>query len=105
MPEKFSTLARRATAKDANGRLLLLVTGEETDQALKDLIMQICLQCPLNLAHFHCPFHILGSLSHTSLNSTVQGMSREACLNLFELELECRTSHAGECRRTQPPSA
>jgi hypothetical protein len=91
-------LAKRSAARNSQGDLLSLVDGGETDQELKDLVVQLALKCPQNNAHFQCPFRILGGLSYTSMNSIVQTMSRKACLSLFELERECRVSYAADCQ-------
>lgn len=98
MPIEPSVLAQRATSRGPQGELFSLVDGRETDQELKDLIVQLALKCPLGKSHFHCPFRILSGLSCDSLTGTVQTLSREACLSLFEMERECRATHADECQ-------
>lgn len=95
----FTELLERASVKDSIGEPLMLINGDESTEDLKDLILQLTQRCPLGDDHFHCPFQILSGLTPASIARTVQGLTREACLQLFEMELECRKLHPVECGR------
>jgi hypothetical protein len=70
-----------------------LITGLETDTKLRMLVMQFVAKCPAGEHHAHCPFRTLSGLSYGSLDTLLKDMSREALLELFELERECRSGN------------
>jgi hypothetical protein len=85
------------------GEPLSLLTGAETLPELKDLMLALCNACPAGKAHPHCPIRILSGLSHVAVTRLIQSMPRESCLNLFELELECR-SRNDSCHADSSPA-
>lgn len=94
-------LAEQAATKNPQGEPLSLIKGNETTEELKDLIIRLIQKCPAGKAHFQCPFRIMSSLSLDAINQTVQSLSRESCLKLFEMERECRAIYAAECQLIQ----
>lgn len=100
----LSELVQKATVKDSMGNPVMLVNGDETLEDLRDLIIQLTDKCPLGKSHFSCPFRMLSGLTPGSINRTVQSMSRESCLQLFVMELECRTAHADNCHSRSRPA-
>ena len=82
-----------------------LINGGETTEELKDLIIHLSHKCPDGKVHFQCPFHILSGLTQASIIRTVQSLSRESCLQLFEMERACRATYEGECESSRPGPA
>ena len=68
-----------------------LITGEETLEELRNMIVELSEACPSGWNQPHSPFQILSGLSYASLTNLVKNLPRESCLNLFELELESRS--------------
>lgn len=95
----FRELIERATAQGPQGELLLLINGDESTEDLKELILQLTNKCPVGKGHLNCPFQILSGLTPASIAKTVQALSRESCLQLFEMERECRMLHPEECKQ------
>jgi hypothetical protein len=87
-----SILVERAATKGPQGESLSFINGDESEADLKELIVTLTRRCPLGNTHFQCPFRILSGLSYASIIRTVQGLPHEACLQLFEMERECRAS-------------
>lgn len=81
-----SRLAARGPASEP----LPLITGQESLEELRRMVIQFSHACPAKQIHLECPFHIMGTLSHDSLASFVNSLTRQACVNLFQMELECR---------------
>jgi len=91
------SIQARLGARGPDGEPLLLITGQESLAELRQMIIEFSYACPKKQIHLECPFHILGTLSHTSLASFVNGFSREACVDLFQMERECRSLAATPC--------
>ena len=87
----------RLAARGPEGELLPLITGQESLEELRQMIIRFSHVCPAKQIHMECPFHIIGTLSHTSLAALVNGLTREACVNLFQLELDCRSKYGAPC--------
>jgi hypothetical protein len=100
-------LRERMTLRGADGKFSAIITGQESDAGLRQMVLEISLRCPLGQTHAHCPFCMLGGLSRTSLENLVYGMKREAMVFLFDAECELRneilTRPAGR-RTSKPPS-
>jgi len=95
----------RLSARGADGKLLSAVTGNETDEELRELALHFVEMCPAGQQRSErsgCPFRILNQLYHGSLKNLVNGMTRKALLGMFELEWEVRNEdvasscHPGE---------
>jgi hypothetical protein len=76
--------------KGPDGQLLSAITGEETDDELRELIFCLAERCPVGKKHPHCPFCMLGGLSLNSLRTYATSLNRRALLDLFDLERNCR---------------
>lgn len=74
-----------------------LITGQETLEELRNLIIQFSQACPAKQTHFQCPFFIIGTLSYASLTKLVNNFPREACLDLFQMEWNCRSQAMAPC--------
>ncbi len=81
----------RLAACGPQGQALSLITGQESLEQLRELIIQYAASCPANETHLVCPFHIMGTLSYSSLTTLVNRLPRQACLDLFEMEQRCRS--------------
>lgn len=68
----------------------MLITGQESLEELQRLIIQYAQHCPVGETCPTCPLHILGTLSHASLATLVNSLPQPACLDLFEMERNCR---------------
>ena len=82
-----------------------LLTGAETLEEMRKLILFLCQECPIKQDHPHCPFRIMSVLSHASRTRLVNEMPRDSCESLFELELHCRSQGEIACRPSGNPSA
>ncbi|HUC85776.1 MAG TPA: hypothetical protein VL970_11335 [Candidatus Acidoferrales bacterium] len=87
-PIDLNSLAARLLARDAEGRLLSLLTGNESEAELRALACQVVEACPVNCSQNHCPFHMLGNLYHVSSKALITSMSRSALVSLFEAEVQ-----------------
>jgi len=76
---------------------LSLISGQESLAELKDLILQVSQACRAKQTYFPCPFFITGTLSYASLTVLVNSLTRKACLDLFQMELVCRSQEVGPC--------
>ena len=103
----MKTLKERMTIPEPDGKFLSIITGQEPDAALRQMVLEFSSRCPLSQTHAHCPFCMLGSLSRTTLENLVYGMKREAMIFLFDAECELRNeilaSRTG-ARATKTPS-
>ena len=90
----------RLAARGPNGEPLTWITGQESLEELRQMIIQFSNSCPAKQTHLECPFHIMGTLSHASMTTLVESLSHESCLALFQMELECRSQINNPC---QPP--
>jgi hypothetical protein len=81
---------QRMTIPEPDGKFPSIITGQETDAALRQMVLEFSNRCPLSQTHAHCPFCMLGGLSRPSLEHLVYGMKREAMVFLFDAECELR---------------
>ena len=86
----IKSIKERMTNLGADGKFPSIITGQETDAALRQMVLEFSSRCPLSQTHAHCPFCMLGGLSRTTLESLVYGMKRDAIIFLFEAECELR---------------
>ena len=96
-------MQNRLAARGPNGEPLALITGKESLEELKSMVLQFSQACPAKQASLECPFHIMGTLSHATLTTLVESLSRETCLDLFQMELDCRSQANSPCQ--QPPKS
>src|ERR1017187_8979117 len=97
MKDLASEFRKRVAARGPQGEHLSLISGNETLEELKSLILFLCQECPAGQNHPHCPFRVMSGLSHASVTRLVKGMPRESCENLLELELNCRSQNELPC--------
>lgn len=96
MNGQWAELKRRSLAKGPKGELLSLLTGNEAEAEVRQLIInlvqdcQYSQKCPVGEAHAGCPFRAMAGLSYHSMKDMAESMSFEDCLKLFEIELACR---------------
>ena len=90
MNDLTEILQIRIAARGSGGQHLSLLTGSESLEELKRAIIHLCQACPASQNHVYCPFRILSGLSHASMTNLVNKMPMASCLNLFEMELNCR---------------
>ena len=86
----MNLLKSRMTNPGAEGKFSSIITGQETDAELRQMVLEFSNRCPLAQTHAKCPFCMLGGLSRTTLENLVYGMKREAMLFLFDAEHELR---------------
>ena len=98
------TIQNRLSTRGPGGEALSLITGQESLDELRKLIIEFSQACPAKQTHLPCPFHIMGTLSHDSLASLANNLSRESCLELFQMEQDCRSQTTAPCQ-PPPPSA
>ena len=91
MKTSAKTIQMRLAERGLQGGALSLITGKETLEKLREMIIEFSEDCPSGHNHPHCPFCIMSGLSYDSLTNLVNHMSRETCLNLFEQEWQCRS--------------
>jgi len=92
----------RLATRGPAGEFLPLITGRESLEELRQLIIELSLACPAEPCRSACPFHVMGTLSHASLTTLVNSLPRKACEDLFQMELESRSQAAAPCA-TQCP--
>jgi hypothetical protein len=90
-----------AAASRCDGRLMPVITGQESDVVLRDLAIHFAEE---SSAHSGNPFQVLSSHYRGSLKTLVQGMTRAALLSLFELEEQLRQNRvrAGAASELMP---
>lgn len=103
MKDLESELRMRFAARGPQGEHLSLLTGGESLDELKGMIILLCQECTAGQNHPHCPFRIMSGLSYVSVTRLVKGMPHESCLNLFELELNCRSQDEFTCHLSKNP--
>jgi epoxyqueuosine reductase QueG len=91
MFKHWNRIEGRLRQRDADGRFLTAVTGEESVEELREIAEQMTYFCPAAHAAVGCPFDRLSKLTDQSLHSALAHMSREDLLELFEMERECRS--------------
>jgi hypothetical protein len=85
------TIKDRLTARGPGGEPLSLLTGQETLAELRNLIIQFSRECPEGRRNPGCPFCMMSGLTDASLTNVVNRLSREACVDLFQMELDRRS--------------
>lgn len=98
---QVKAIADRLAASGLDGEPLSLLTGKETLEELRALVFQLSKGCPNQQKHVPCPFAMLASLTHASLTSLVKNLSHQACVDLFQLELTCRSQTNFTCCLSQ----
>jgi hypothetical protein len=101
----FKRTSEAAGRQGAQGERLSLLDGNESLSELKDLLFQLCQECPAKENHLHCPFRTLSGLSNASVERLLKVMPRASCLHLFELELTCRSQGDSPCHSPKRPPA
>ena len=97
----WDLVATRLSTRGPDGTFLSALTGDETDDELRLLVVRFAQACPACKEHSGCPFGALRNLYHASLQAILDGMTRSAMLGLFELEQEARNnSAASSCLQT-----
>ena len=74
-----------------------MVAGQELLDELRHMIIEFSHVCPAKQIHMECSFPIMGTLSYASPTALVNGLPRETCVNLFQMELECRSKNGAPC--------
>ena len=103
MKDAARELRQRTEARGPNGEHLSLLTGSETLDELKSLIVFLCQECPARQNHPYCPFRVMSGLSYASMTGLVKDMPHKSCVNLFEMELNCRSQNESECHPGRNP--
>ena len=89
MSAKMNALARCIDHRDARGCCPPVVTGAESEEQLRELVLQISTNCSALGTGQQCPFQLLAGLSWSSLRTTLDQMKHSQLLGLFELEGAC----------------
>jgi hypothetical protein len=98
MALKSELVATRLLTRGPDGRFLSVLTGEETDDELRALVVLFSQGCPARQHHSGCPFRSFKHLYHVSLTCLINGMTRKALVSLIELECEVRNNNvAASC--------
>lgn len=95
-------IQERLAARGPEGKPLSLLTGQETLAELRNMIVELSREGPTGLENPGCPFRMMSGLTYASLTNLVNHMPREACVDLFEMELNCRSkanTPANGCER------
>lgn len=71
----------------------LLATADEPVEVLRQRIFDFTVRCPLGLAHWGCPFRLLGGLGHETRRNLIFSFTKQQCMDLFEMERICRENH------------
>jgi hypothetical protein len=103
MNDLDKNLQRRIVAEGSNGERFSLLTGSETVEELREIIVHLCHACPAKNNHAHCPFRTMSGLSFHAIANLVKNLPRESCLNLFEMELKCRSQQESPCHPPKTP--
>lgn len=88
----WGAIRSRLTTKGPDGKLLPAITGTESDEELRNLVIGCVANCPLKQQHFNCPFRIMSGLTPDSLNQVVSNLKRQDLIFLFEMECETRNA-------------
>ena len=99
MNKPDNEIQTRLITRGPQGEALSLITGRESVEELRELIIDFSEACPAGQNHPHCPFRILSGLSFVSLENLVKNMPRETCINIFDQELKCRSQARLPCQR------
>jgi len=94
------TIQDRLAARGPRGEPLSLLTGRETLEELQYLIIQLSSHCGKQPNQPQCPFRLLTSLSYAAMTSLVKDLPRSACVDLFQVELKCRSLPDSACSLT-----
>lgn len=71
----------------------LLASADEPVEVLRQRIFDFTVKCPLAMAHWGCPFRLLGGLGQETRRNLICSFSKQQCLDLFEMERICRENH------------
>ncbi len=63
-----------------------VLSGQETDKELRELVLQLTQRCPVGELNRHCPFYTLNGLSYETVKNIVEQMSRNSLLEMFDEE-------------------
>jgi len=97
-------MLERIATQGRDGKFLPAYTGEETDAELRELILHFTENCSVEHSRPECVFRSLTGLTHASLEDLVNGLSREACLQLLADECACRNLCRGHNCQLPPNS-
>jgi hypothetical protein len=86
---------RRISSKGQDDTFLPAFCGGESEQELRELVVQIVLNCAVLQTAQECPLRPLQGLFHVTLRNAVNRLSRESCLELLQEECTCRNVHEG----------
>jgi hypothetical protein len=86
---------RRISSKGQEDTFLPAFCGGETEQELRELVLQLTLTCSAARSLPDCPIRQLKGLSNVTLRNTVNRWSPETCLELLQEECTCRNVHEG----------
>lgn len=87
--QTLKATASGPAASGPAGEPLTLITGQESLEELRNIIIKFSEAGSGRQTHLHGPFRLMGSLSHDSLRTLVNGLTRKACLDLFQMEQNC----------------
>ena len=90
MNTNWNNAVIRMTTKGPDGRYLSAITGNESDEELRELITYLVNHCHSLDERKHCPFKMLHRLPAEVRRGLVDAMRRSTMLELFETERECR---------------
>lgn len=99
MAVNWQAVAKRVTTLGEDGKYLPAITGDESLEDLREMILHMSEACPLGQNCMYCPFRIMQGLSSTTLEELITGLDRLGCLDLFAMEHACRNDPQGKCRR------
>jgi hypothetical protein len=84
------TLDDRLAARGPAGNPLPSITGQESVEELRQLIIEFSQNSLAQSNQLDSPFHIIGTLSYASMTTLINNLSHKNCLELFRMERECR---------------
>ncbi|HUC86071.1 MAG TPA: hypothetical protein VL970_12815 [Candidatus Acidoferrales bacterium] len=73
------------------------VTGDESDDELREMVVEFASEYFGCQNDIDCPFRRLNGLTFNSLRHLLEGMDRPSILGLFDLECESRNREASQC--------
>ncbi len=71
-----------------------LIAGNESEETLRQLVLEFSLRCPRGNIHARCPFTLLRGLTEPTREWLVESMDRHALLQIFALEQAIRREEA-----------
>jgi len=97
MPTLWDAIRATLSATDRAAEPCSVLTGQETDEELRELALRFSQQCPIGELSRHCPFYLLNGLHYATAKDIVDKMSRQSLLEMFDEERQCRKKHSDEC--------